>query len=72
MAYFVRNKLMHRPVYKLLTFEFLLCSKFVDFIEKMCVVVHVFFMMYLYSAVYWGMGLGNSRNYSLFLKILTN
>jgi len=41
MAYFVRNKLTHQPVYKLLTFEFLLSSKYVDFIQKVCVFVHV-------------------------------
>jgi len=48
MAYFVRNKLAHQPAYKLLTFEFLLCSKYVDFIEE-CACVCMFFMMHLHK-----------------------
>jgi len=36
MAYFVRNKRTHQPVYKILTFIFLFCSKYVGFIEKVC------------------------------------
>jgi len=41
MAYFVRNKRTHQPVYKILTFKFLFCSKYVGFIEK-----SVFFRMF--------------------------